>query len=378
VDEQTTTRYFAYDGGSIVLELAEVGEGEDKHYELEKEHVRGLSLGGGIGGLLYTRDADGTTGYFHYDGQGNVVSVTNEAREEIAYYEYDAWGNILTGCGSLANEFAFSTKQASTGTGLIDFGLRHYDPQTARWLTRDPVRLDGGLNLYAYCLGHPIDLIDPDGLKARTFWGAAAELGALAGGGALGGSVFGPVGAVVGGIAGAGVWAWQQFGTDHENCIEDMSAPEVVNQIVFDFCIGATTGYLSGYAYATLSSAYAYYAAGTGAGAIAAEEAAAAENATTTVRHYTNEAGRQAITQSGCLRPGTYVTVPSQIPVTARPAETEKILEIAPGKASCFIDVTVRNADLAIPPDGPVTSGGALQWILRIAIGITQGTWGAP
>jgi RHS repeat-associated protein len=163
VDEQTTTRYFAYDGGSIVLELAEVGEGEDKHYELEKEHVRGLSLGGGIGGLLYTRDADGTTGYFHYDGRGNVVSITNAAREEIAYYEYDAWGSILTACGSLANEFAFSTKQASLGTGLIDFGYRHYDPSTARWTRRDPIGLFGGLNLYAYLYSTPTHGVDPDG-----------------------------------------------------------------------------------------------------------------------------------------------------------------------------------------------------------------------
>jgi RHS repeat-associated protein len=156
----STERYFAYDGGSIVLELEE----DSGDYLLEKEHVRGLSLGGGIGGLLYTRDADGTTGYFHYDGRGNVVSITNDAREEIAYYEYDAWGNVLTACGDLSNEHRFSAEHASLGTGLIDFGYRWYDSSVGRWTQREPLGLLGGVNAYAYVYGNPTNLADAGGL----------------------------------------------------------------------------------------------------------------------------------------------------------------------------------------------------------------------
>ena len=152
---QTITRYFVYDGGSILLAL-------DEDKDIDKEFVRGLCLGGGIGGLLYTRDADGSLAYFHYDGHGNVVSVTDEAHEEVAYYEYDAWGNVLTACGSLANEFAFSTKQASLGTGLIDFGYRWYDSQTGRWTQRD---IAGSLNTYLYCSDSPVSRFDPDGAR---------------------------------------------------------------------------------------------------------------------------------------------------------------------------------------------------------------------
>jgi RHS repeat-associated protein len=156
-NQQTTTRYFVYDGGSVLLEL-------DSAMELGKEFVRGLSLGGGIGGLLYVRDADEAVGYFHYDGQGNVVCVTDEAREEIAYYEYDAWGNVLTACGDYANEFRFSTKQASTGTSLADFRFRWYDPQAGRWTQRDPIGVVGGLNLYVLVRNAPTGTIDPWGL----------------------------------------------------------------------------------------------------------------------------------------------------------------------------------------------------------------------
>ena len=134
--------------------------------ELEKEFVRGLSLGGGIGGLLYTRDENADVGYFHYDGQGNVVAVSDEARAAVAYYEYDAWGNVLTACGSYANEFAFSTKQASTGTGLVDFGYRWYDSKTARWTQRDPIGVHGGTHVYAYVGVNPTNALDPWGLKS--------------------------------------------------------------------------------------------------------------------------------------------------------------------------------------------------------------------
>ena len=95
---------------------------------------------------------------------GNVVSVTNEAREEVAHYEYDAWGNLLTSCGSLANEFNFLSQQASAGTGLIDFGYRWYDPSIGRWTQRDPIGIAGGVNLYGYVGQDPANCVDSFGL----------------------------------------------------------------------------------------------------------------------------------------------------------------------------------------------------------------------
>jgi len=117
-------------------------------------------------------------GYFHYDAQGNVASVTDESRAEVAYYEYDAWGNLLTSCGALANDFKFSTKQASTGTGLVDFGYRWYDPQTARCTQRDPLGAIGGLNLYGYVKNDPANRSDPHGLSGDAWmWDAYADGG---------------------------------------------------------------------------------------------------------------------------------------------------------------------------------------------------------
>jgi len=211
----------------------------------------------------------------------------------------------------LSNEFRFSTKQASNGTGLIDFGYRHYDPQTARWTQRDPLRLDGAVNLYGYCFGHPAGFVDPDGLKARTVGGAAAEFVAFTGGGALGGSVFGPVGTVVGGLVGAGLWALQQFATDHEDYIEDMSPAEAASTLVMDFCYGAVGGYLGGYAYATVSTAYAYYTAGYVAGSTAVSSQGASSTASRGGR-LANQIGAAGETAYGIpAGPKTPITIPS-------------------------------------------------------------------
>jgi RHS repeat-associated protein len=63
-------------------------------------------------------------------------------------------------------------------SGLYLAKYRVYDPHTGRWLSRDPIEEDGGINLYAYVGGNPLGYIDSTGEAAvATGLGLGAALG---------------------------------------------------------------------------------------------------------------------------------------------------------------------------------------------------------
>lgn len=45
--------------------------------------------------------------------------------------------------------------------GMYHVRNRVYDPYQQRWLQRDPIGFAGGPNLYQYCMGDPIGMVDP-------------------------------------------------------------------------------------------------------------------------------------------------------------------------------------------------------------------------
>jgi type VI secretion system secreted protein VgrG len=59
-------------------------------------------------------------------------------------------------------------------TGLYLTHYRLYDPNAKRWLNRDPIGEAGGLNLYAYVEGNPVNFVDPTG---ETAWAPAIGVG---------------------------------------------------------------------------------------------------------------------------------------------------------------------------------------------------------
>jgi RHS repeat-associated protein len=51
---------------------------------------------------------------------------------------------------------------------VSESGQRFYNPNLGRWLSRDPIEEDGGLNIYAYCINSPANGIDALG-EGGTF-----------------------------------------------------------------------------------------------------------------------------------------------------------------------------------------------------------------
>ena len=49
-------------------------------------------------------------------------------------------------------------------TGLHYNWNRYYNAETGRFITADPIGLDGGINIYNYVFVNPVNTIDPNGL----------------------------------------------------------------------------------------------------------------------------------------------------------------------------------------------------------------------
>ena len=84
---------------------------------------------------------------------GNIVRYTDTAGNIVAEYTYNAFGRLISSSGPMAEIFRirFSSKYYDPESGLYYYGYRFYSPSLMRWLNRDPIEKDGGLNLYGFC-----------------------------------------------------------------------------------------------------------------------------------------------------------------------------------------------------------------------------------
>ena len=161
-----THRYF-YDGWLLVYEHVTRSDGTTGEIEYAwGKDVSGTRGGAaGIGGLLYLK-RDGEIYVPHYDAFGNILGYCDARGNVVAQYAYDAFGNIVSQSGTMPDAFPFrhSTKYFDSDCGLYYYGYRYYGPQIMRWLTEDPIGVDGGINLYAFCENNSIQYVDCIGL----------------------------------------------------------------------------------------------------------------------------------------------------------------------------------------------------------------------
>ncbi|MGL5667935.1 MAG: RHS repeat-associated core domain-containing protein [Shewanella sp.] len=186
---------------------------------VEQEYSWNLYAAGGIGGLLTTKIAN-RHHYYLYSHMGSVQKVLNDQGQVVADYRYTPYGEVQ-GDSFTQQPFGYSTKRSDFESGLVYFGYRFYSPNLKRWLNRDPLQEQGGINLYAYINGDPLGYIDPDGRSS----------GAL---GAGIGSFAGPPGTVVGGLVGfAGGIAFCLF-TDLCHLNDNAAEPDAITNDLID------------------------------------------------------------------------------------------------------------------------------------------------
>ncbi|MDA0284411.1 MAG: RHS repeat-associated core domain-containing protein [Planctomycetota bacterium] len=151
-----------------------IEERVDSDTDPNRQHVWGLRY---IDDLVL-RDRD-TTGngtlderlYELQDANWNVTAIVNDSGTVQQRFSYSPYGvpEFLTAAfAGSTNTKNFETLYAGyrweDDTGLFHVRNRILNPRLGIWITRDPIGISAGPNLYQYVMSNPIAQTDPSGL----------------------------------------------------------------------------------------------------------------------------------------------------------------------------------------------------------------------
>ena len=149
------TTSYTYDGEDVLREVSGATSFKYVH-------------GPGVDEPLAREDASGALTYYHVDALGSVVRRTSQAGAVVHEYRYDAWGNIEAGASEPG--YSFTGREWDPETALYYYRARYYDPKIGRFLSEDPIGLEGETpNLYAYVDGNPLARVDPTGMLVELY-----------------------------------------------------------------------------------------------------------------------------------------------------------------------------------------------------------------
>lgn len=149
----TASNKFVYDGWNLLAELNATNNAVIRSYVWGLDLSGSFQGAGGVGGLLAVTDAVNGTHFVAHDGNGNVAALVNASDGTTsANYEYGPFGETLRATGLMAsiNPFRFSTKYQDNESDLLYYGYRYYSASIGRWLGRDPLEEQGGLNVCGF------------------------------------------------------------------------------------------------------------------------------------------------------------------------------------------------------------------------------------
>ncbi|QOV88442.1 RHS repeat domain-containing protein [Humisphaera borealis] len=158
----TSTIRYAWEGERLIAEF-------DSNNTLRTSYVWGM--GGLAGGLLAVTDHTPSSGPQTYtaihDATGSLVGYLDSTGAVAATFRYDPYGVLLSADGTANNvgSYRYAGGQLDEETNLQYHLNRYYSPGQGRFLNRDPIAEGGGVNVYAYAGGDPLNSTDAKGLE---------------------------------------------------------------------------------------------------------------------------------------------------------------------------------------------------------------------
>jgi len=155
----TVTRY-VYDRDQILAEFSETGT-------LRRQYVNGEQLDMSFGMKVGTLGTENNY-YYLMDHIGSVLEVADDDGLFVQPYEYSAFGRVMN-TPTLANSRQFAGMEYIAPAELYYVRNRFYDPQSGRFLQRDPEMMSYATTPYVYAGNNPMNIRDPYGLDpSRT------------------------------------------------------------------------------------------------------------------------------------------------------------------------------------------------------------------
>ncbi len=167
------TEQYAYDQGSRRIKKTVGGTAVNYHYsgpDIIGEYgddwttPHAIYAHGAAMDDPLVRIVAGVPNYYHGDGLGSIVGMSDSTAALSATNRYDAWGNVTEATGTTP-QYGYTGREPSDN-GLIYFRARYYDPEIGRFTQPDPKGFIDGINRYAYVMNSPVNYVDPWGLKA--------------------------------------------------------------------------------------------------------------------------------------------------------------------------------------------------------------------
>jgi len=119
----------------------------------------------------------------HPGRRAEPLCMTDQRGKVVWQADYGAFGHARIMGQSIFQPWRLAGQYNDEETGLHYALARYYNPQLGRYLSKDPLFVEGGsTNFYIYCDGDPINRSDPNGERIFTANHVGAAIGASIGG----------------------------------------------------------------------------------------------------------------------------------------------------------------------------------------------------